>query len=251
MAKSYDSGPVQQARIKQVIIETYEEFGITRDPQTWSKMPPTLNDVINNYFDKYETTDTVYALFSNLKDWRIFESDPQKCVSIFDWLTCPRVIDLTAFSDEIKRAIVSLVLEIFNNEMHLLGPSDFAEDKREIRAFVIVDEAHQFLSKDYDALDKILREGRSFGVGMILATQNISDFKTRKNDYSTNIASWILHHQVNITKQELYSVFGNADPNLSQYSAFISKPGYNAITKFGKSINANSCIQYRNLINKG
>ena len=120
--------------------------------------------------------------------------------------------------------------------------------KREIRAFVVVDEAHQFLSKDYDALDKILREGRSFGVGMFLATQNISDFKTKKNNYSANVSAWILHHQVNITKQELYSVFGNTDPNLNQYSAFLTKSGYNAITKFGKIVNANSCVQYRKLI---
>lgn len=36
-AKAYGLGQVQQSTIKQVILETYRDFGITSEPSTWGK----------------------------------------------------------------------------------------------------------------------------------------------------------------------------------------------------------------------
>jgi DNA phosphorothioation-dependent restriction protein DptH len=47
-AKAYGLGLKQQSNIKQVIIETYADAGITKDPATWSRQTPTMEQVINN-----------------------------------------------------------------------------------------------------------------------------------------------------------------------------------------------------------
>lgn len=52
-----------------------------------------------------------------------------------------------------------------------------------------------------------------FAVGMILSTQNLSDFKSAKIDYSSFIGSWIIHHVNNISRAEITNIFGAADNN--------------------------------------
>ncbi len=41
---------------------------------------------------------------------------------------------------------------------------------RQLRAMILVDEAHQFMKMKFDSLRKIISEGRMFGVGMFLST---------------------------------------------------------------------------------
>ena len=175
--KAYGSGTVQASRIKQVIIDTYEQFGITRDSNTWDRPLPTMNDVVQNYLEQNDAHDSVFALFSKLSDYSIFTPDNTQCVSLFEWLDGVKVIDLTIYPEDTKKVIVSLILDLFYEEMRLLGESKTSGRFRELRAMILVDEAHQFLNKDFKAFRNIISEGRMFGVGMILSTQNLSDFK--------------------------------------------------------------------------
>ena len=62
--------------------------------------------------------------------------------------------------------------------MRQMGASKLDGEFRELRAMILVDEAHQFLNKDFNSFRNIISEGRMFGVGMILSTQNLSDFKS-------------------------------------------------------------------------
>lgn len=241
LAKSFGAGTVQQAKMKQVIIETYEEFGITRDSSTWEKTPPTINDVITRYLDKYDATDSVYAHFSSLSNYQIFASNPEECVSIIEWLDRPRVISLNDISaDSVKRVVVSLILDVFNTEMLLLGGSKTdSSGRRQLRAMIVVDEAHQFLQKDFYALSQILRQGRMFGVGMLLSTQSISDFKTKNEDYTQQIASWALHHVNSISRSELVSIFGASDSHIDNYMEVINRAQlFECLCKIGSRVDA-------------
>lgn len=235
-AKAYGLGLKQQSNIKQVILETYEECGINKNPQTWKKQPPTMAMVIDKYFEKYDANDKAYALFDKLRDYAIFTQDNEDCVSLFEWLDGVRVIDLTLYPDDTKKVIVSLVLDLFYAEMRQLGGSQQEDGFRELRSMIMVDEAHQFLKKDFNSLRSIISEGRMFGVGMILSTQNVSDFKTSKEDYSQFILSWVIHHVNSISKNEIASIFG-PDSNCERYMDYINKAKiFESICKIGSRV---------------
>ena len=235
--KAYGLGVKQQNSIKQLILDTYEDFGITRDPETWGNIPPTMDDVVSKFFEEYDVNDSVYALFSTLRDYTIFTKDNSKCVSLFEWLDSVRVIDLTLYPDDTKKLIVSLILDLFYAEMQQLGGSKQEDGYRELRAMIMVDEAHQFLRKDFTALRKIISEGRMFGVGMILSTQNISDFKTPKEDYSQFILSWVIHHVNSISRSEISSIFGASDQNGEKYMDFINRAKlFESVCKIGSRV---------------
>lgn len=248
-AKAYNLGLKQQSNIKQVIIETYADAGITRDPSTWNKTVPTITQVIEKYFEKHDANDKAYALFDKLRDYTIFTSNQMQCVSMFEWLKGIRVIDLTPYPEDTKRVIVSLILDLFYAEMRQLGGSQQVDGFRELRAMILVDEAHQFLKKDFNSFRNIISEGRMFGVGMILSTQNISDFKTSREDYSQFILSWVIHHVNSISKAEISSIFGASDSNTDKYMNFINKAKiFESICKIGQRVNGIRGIPYFELV---
>lgn len=248
-AKAYGLGQVQQSTIKQIILETYQDFGITNNPSTWSKPQPTMSNVVDKYFEQYDAKDKTYALFDKLRDYMIFTPDNSECVSLFEWLDGVKVIDLTPYPSDTKKVIVSLILDLFYEEMRQLGASRLDDPYRELRAMILVDEAHQFLNKDFNSFRNIISEGRMFGVGMILSTQNLSDFKSAKQEYSQFILSWVILHLNNITKAEVANIFGSNDPNCQAYVDIVSKAEkFYGICKIGNDIKSIRTLPYYELI---
>ena len=236
-AKAYGLGLKQQSNIKQVIIETYADVGITKEAATWKKTVPTMEQVIEKYFSTYDANDKAYALFDKLRDYTIFTTDNHNCVSLFEWLDSVRVIDLTLYPDDTKKVIVSLILDLFYAEMRQLGSSQQKDGFRELRTMIMVDEAHQFLKKDFNSFRSIISEGRMFGVGMILSTQNVSDFRTQKEDYSQFILSWVIHHVNSISRSEIASIFGASDSNGERYMDFINRAKlFESVCKIGSRV---------------
>lgn len=248
-AKAYGLGLKQQSNIKQVIIDTYKDAGITKDPSSWANPVPTMEQVIDKYFETYDANDKAYALFDKLRDYTIFTTDNCNCVSLFEWLDSVRVIDLTLYPDDTKKVIVSLILDLFYAEMRQLGGSRQKDGFRELRAIIMVDEAHQFLKKDFNSFRSIISEGRMFGVGMILSTQNVSDFKTSKEDYSQFILSWVIHHVNSISKAEIANIFGASDPNSERYMDFINKAKlFESVCKIGSKVDGIRDLPFFELI---
>ena len=76
--------------------------------------------------------------------------------------------------------------------MQSFGHSKIEGNLRQLNKIILVDEADNFLSKNFETLKKILKEGREFGVGTILSTQLLSHFSTGENDYANYILTWIV-----------------------------------------------------------
>lgn len=237
LAKAYGLGLKQQNNIKQSIVDAYNEVGITEDSSTWYITPPTMTRVIDLYLETYDANDKAFALLSNLRDYNVFTPNNENCISILEWLDSVRVFDLTIYSDETKRVVVSLLLDLFFAEMKQLGESKHENGFREIRSMILVDEAKEFMSKDFNSLRGIISQGRMFGVGMILATQYVSDFRTQKEDYSQSILSWMIHHVNSISKAEIANIFGASDPNGERYMDFINKAKlFESVCKIGARV---------------
>ena len=198
-----------------------------------------MDAVVAKYFEICDANDKAYVLFDKLRDYTIFTSNNERCVSIFEWLDRVRVIDLTLYPDDTKRVIVSLILDLFYAEMRQLGGSSQIDGYRQLRAYIMVDEAHQFLKKDFNSLRSIISEGRMFGVGMILSTQNLGDFHSPNEDYSQYILSWVIHHVNSISRSEIASIFGATDPNAERYMDYINHAKvFESVCKIGDSVNA-------------
>ncbi len=73
------------------------------------------------------------------------------------------------------------------------------------------------MSQNFPSLRKILKEGREYGVGVILSTQDITHFKTNENDYSSYILSWIVHRVSQIKNQDIKSLFNKDDKSDQEY----------------------------------
>ncbi len=236
LQKAFNLGNVQRNVIKDVIIETYADAGIFKDSSTWNKPVPTMSRVVEKYFENHDAKDTLYGIFGTLRDYPMFTEDTNECVSLFEWLDGVKVIDLTIFEDSVKRLIVSLILDLFYAEMKQWGGSMQKDGYRELRAMILVDEAHQFLKMKFAALRKIISEGRMFGVGMILSTQNLSDFKSDE-DYSQFIMSWVIHHVNNVTKNEIASIFGATNPYNESYIKYIADAQiFESLCKIGHEV---------------
>jgi DNA phosphorothioation-dependent restriction protein DptH len=79
------------------------------------------------------------------------------------------VIQLKGLEHSLERAVTEFLLWNFIGFVESVGPSP-------VRCFVVLDEAHKLACVPGSPTEKLLREGRKFGLGLILASQQPEDF---------------------------------------------------------------------------
>src|SRR5690606_18436720 len=166
--------------------------------------------------DKVEQ-DSLFAALDDLISFEIFEPDSSKTKSLYDLVDGVTVINLSGYDRTIQNLVVALTLDLFYTQMHQQGSSKFDGNFRQISKMILVDEADNFMSQDFESLKKVLKEGREFGVGTILSTQELTHFKTGDNDYSTLILSWVIHQVANIKSQEIKAIFNAQSKQDEEY----------------------------------
>ncbi|MCF6243868.1 MAG: DNA phosphorothioation-dependent restriction protein DptH [Sulfurovum sp.] len=209
LAKAFNLGTVQQATLKQLIGEAYTSKGISsNDKTTWSLEAPTLNDIWEVFINQEKVnTDSLYAALDDLIDFEIFEPDASLTKSLYDVVDGVTVINLSGYDSNIQNLIVAIALDQFYIQMHNQGSSTIEGDFRQISKMVLVDEADNFMSQDFASIKKILKEGREFGVGTILSTQQLTHFKTSEDNYAEYINTWVVHKVSSIKSQDVTSLF--------------------------------------------
>lgn len=209
LAKAFGLGNRQQNKIRTLVMEAYERAGIfPQDRSTWDRVAPTLRDIWELYQDQEKIEhDSLHAALDDLMSFEIFEPDTSKTKSLYEMLTGVTVINLSGYDPQIQNLIVALTLDLFLTQMHQQGSSALSGKNRQISKIILVDEADNFMSQDFESLKKILKEGREFGVGTILSTQELTHFRTGDNDYSNLILSWIIHQVPSVSSRDIKSVF--------------------------------------------
>lgn len=224
VGKAYNLGNRQKNKIRTLVLEAYARAGIqTNDPTTWERTAPTLQEVWELFQDQNTVEqDSLYAVLDDLVTFQIFESEAGKTRSLYDLLEGVNVINLSGYDPQIQNLVVAITLDIFYSQMHERGSSIQEGDYRQITKMVLVDEADNFMSQGFESIKKILKEGREFGVGTILSTQEMTHFKSSEVDYSSYILTWIVHRVSQIRSQDLKAVFNPADkPTEDRLSAEI------------------------------
>ncbi|WP_405171722.1 DNA phosphorothioation-dependent restriction protein DptH [Paenibacillus polymyxa] len=209
IVRSFSLGQVQANTLKDLMMEAYSKKGIIKgDSSTWDLPAPTMSDVYELYVGKENTkVDSLYAVLKELYENEVFETDSSQTISLFDMIDGITVINLSGYSESIQNLVVSITLDVFYSQMQMFGHSAIDGAYREITRMILVDEADNFLSKDFTSIKKILKEGREFGVGTILSTQFLSHFSTSDNDYANYILTWIVHNVSEMSAKEIRMVF--------------------------------------------
>jgi hypothetical protein len=79
----------------------------------------------------------------------------------------------------LKELVAYLVIERLYKEMALLPDSPVRDGRRTIRLFLVIDEAHNYLSQRNIFLQRIIREGRSKGIVVFFASQSPNDYQQK------------------------------------------------------------------------
>ncbi|EOY8359660.1 DNA phosphorothioation-dependent restriction protein DptH [Salmonella enterica subsp. salamae] len=213
MGKAYNLGVKQRMKLVTLIMECYDLAGIVpHDRSTWNRVAPTIEDVWQQYLAQEKVDeDSLYAALYNLAGFQIFETDPEKMTSLYDLVEGVTVIELAGYPSEIQNLVVALTLDLFYAQMQKRGKPMVQGDYRQLTKMILVDEADNFMRQDFASLRKILKEGREYGVGAILSTQEITHFKTGENNYASYILTWVIHRVSEIKNADIKAVFNIED----------------------------------------
>ncbi|EAV3186180.1 DNA phosphorothioation-dependent restriction protein DptH [Salmonella enterica subsp. enterica] len=219
MGKAYNLGVKQRMKLVTLIMECYDLAGIVpHDRSTWNRVAPTIEDVWQQYLAQEKVDeDSLYAALYNLAGFQIFETNPEKMTSLYDLVDGVTVIELAGYPSEIQNLVVALTLDLFYAQMQKRGKPMVQGDYRQLTKMILVDEADNFMRQDFASLRKILKEGREYGVGAILSTQEITHFKTGENNYASYILTWVIHRVSEIKNADIKAVF-NIDEKSEQES---------------------------------
>ena len=210
LSRIYPLGPKQQQLLLDCIRRAYGERGIDpNNPGTWKRMPPTFAMVHDLFVEETagRPADSLTAAVNKLHDFSIFDDSRISVGSIRDLLSGVVVIDLSGYDQNIQNLVVAITLELFYAQMLTLGSSKTDGRYRQMRQLILVDEADNFMSKDFPALRRIMKEGREFGVGMILSTQSLSHFISGSDNYSRYVLSWIVHATTDLKQKDVEYIF--------------------------------------------
>ncbi len=136
------------------------------------KRPPDLSAVFEHLKgleqDRHRGVKNTVARCRPLFEFGLF-CESEKTIRFKDLIQRPTVITLNHLgTDTLQLAAGAFILRRLYKEMFLWGESD------RLRLMIVLDEAHR-LAKDA-SLPKLMKEGRKFGIGLVVASQGIRDF---------------------------------------------------------------------------
>lgn len=159
-------GKVQEDNLYNAIMTAY---------QNQSPYPDfsSIREVLKNISPK---ADSLTSVLRPLVEQGYFASKEQQIYG--SWLTRTLIIDIHEI--ERKELVCFFVLNQIYQELKKMGeaPLNAATNARKLRIVVVMDEAHYFLqnSKRAKILEKMIREIRSSGGAVILASQSPDDY---------------------------------------------------------------------------
>lgn len=206
-------------RLSSAIIKAYQENNLK--PVNFKKVLDSYNSLLPE--NRQDTTDSVKSVLNQLVRNNIFADEDK-----VDLVKTCNIINLGQFEKDgvIAKAIVYFVISKLNNIYEQLPKQAVNEDRVEVRHFTIIDEAHYMLGFENKPLQNLIAVGRNKGMSIILATQNMEDFKSKSFDFYANAQyPFIMRQQQqnDSVLKDLFGVNGNALQELKQAIASLQK----------------------------
>jgi DNA phosphorothioation-dependent restriction protein DptH len=160
-------GEIQRDVVYKTLRELYQQhgFGSTAGPSGL----PTMAEFASLLEFKEATGPgkNVTARVRPLSDFDLFRDNPGDG-RFGDLLSGGMVLDVHSLMEQVQLAAAAFVLRKVYREMFHWGQTD------RLRLAVVLDEAHR-LAKDV-TLPKIMKEGRKYGIAVVVASQGVDDF---------------------------------------------------------------------------
>ncbi len=164
-----DLGDIQQDAIYQAIRDAYQAHGYGTGPST-PDSAPTLEEVLGRLeaLEQTRRVSNITARCRPLLEMDLFRPGPDY-PDLLTQVKGGMVIDLHSLTIEaVQLAAGAFVLRKIYKDMFRWGASN------ELRLAIVLDEAHR-LARDV-TLPKLMKEGRKFGIMVIVASQGLADF---------------------------------------------------------------------------
>lgn len=179
-SRIYNIGVQQHSALRDAILKAFEEKGIyEKDKGTWSNVSPSLSDVINILEEWSKNKEyigrTIAAnLKSHISTFFIFNTfcetgENISWQSLTEARNCVYIIQLRGLEGRTGKVVTEFLLWDLYNHLLSSGP-------KQLRLFCVLDEAHNLSFEKDSPVEKLVREGRKFGLGLIIASQQPEDF---------------------------------------------------------------------------
>lgn len=208
-----------EARLSEAIINAYKD----------NKLKPITFEMILDHYNsllpekKRDEIDSIKSVLSLLVRNNIFAAEDK-----IDLVHTCNIINLGQFEKDgiMAKAIVYFVVSKLNSIYEQLPKQEMNDERVEIRHFTIIDEAHYMLGFENKPLQNLIAVGRNKGMSIILATQNMEQFKSRYFDFYQNAQYPLIMRQQQQNDQVLKDLFGlngNSLQELKQAIAGLQK----------------------------
>jgi DNA phosphorothioation-dependent restriction protein DptH len=175
-------GVQQHAVLRQAVLDVMvDEEIIPQSHGSWDNAPPpfaALQEKLYAYAEnpKHPQRRIASAVASHISTMFVFNTFKDNGL-ILDWQDMLDgggrvfIIQLKGLEYSLERAVTEFLLWNLIGFVESLGPDA-------MRCFVVLDEAHKLAFAPGSPAEKLLREGRKFGLGLILASQQPEDFSS-------------------------------------------------------------------------
>lgn len=200
-------------RLSEAIVECYKRT---------EGAPITFTDMLSEYQARMsdpDKDDSISSILKQLNRANIFDTD-DKADLVGDCF----IVKMDGYPKDgpIAKAIVYFLMSKLNNIYELLDKQAVNDDVVQIRHFSIIDEAHYMLSFDNRPLRNLIAVGRNKGLSVILATQNMSDFKNKGFDFYANAQYPLIMKQQTIDDKVIKDLFGVSGSELQEIRTAIA-----------------------------
>lgn len=183
----------------------------------------TFERILQNYQSLLDDSSKVDSVVSSLN--QIIRSHLFSDADEIDLIKDCYIINLGGYPKEgvIAKAIVYFVISKLNNIYETLDKQLMNDDCVEIRHFTIIDEAHYMLDFENTPLQNLVQVGRNKGMSIILATQNMSDYKSKYFDFYSNVQYPMIMKQQSQNDTIIKDLFGVTGNELNELKSEISR----------------------------
>ncbi len=187
-------GPIQKMQLRRCLEHAYDHRIYMEDHMR------QIDFSIENCLMEKEAAPIINKLHYLLKRVRV---NP----TLGLWKGAVNILDVNEYSVNAQPQVMDLILAILWQNCQTIDP------KENGRLYIALDELHRvnFSTKGATPLSSIIREGRKYGVGLILSTQTLQTFTKQQNALLNQAATKLFG--VHATEEALFvaKLVGNSD----------------------------------------